>query len=136
MALFFPMSDLGATTYVVYGLTFPCKKLYIGRMIRPLRERFGERHLGVEKGLPQYSVSRHFAQSHGKYASALKVFGLQTISHCYTKGEMFSMLCRQETYWIYKLHSLAPNGLNLELNFTTILRYFFSVGMFFLVCFL
>lgn len=58
-----------STPYVVYGLTCLCDKLYMGRTIRPLRERFHEHRLSVKKGYPHLSVSCHFLDKHKKTCS-------------------------------------------------------------------
>lgn len=56
-----------STLYVWYHLICPCNKIYVGRTIRPLRERFREHRLSLEKGVPQFNVSEHFLK-HNKDA--------------------------------------------------------------------
>lgn len=54
------------TSYVIYGLTCPCEKIYVRCNIRPLGERFREHRLAIEKGLLQYTVVRHTLNKHNK----------------------------------------------------------------------
>lgn len=107
-----------SSSYVIYGLTCACGKLCVGTTIRPLRERFDEHRLSVEKGLPQYNVSKHFLTQHTKDASLLKVFGIKSIPLHIPEGERFQRLCARETFWIYELDCLFPKGLNLDLYHT------------------
>lgn len=97
-----------STNYVVYARTCPCNKIYVGRMIRLLREYFCEHRLSVEKGAPQFAVSRHFLEKHNKDSSLLKVFGIQHIGPRLQEGNRFKVLSNQETFWTFKLGSLPP----------------------------
>lgn len=60
--------------FVIYGLTCSCKKVYVGRTIRPVRKRIGEHRRLIEAGNTEHSVPKHFTYRHQKDITALRVF--------------------------------------------------------------
>lgn len=111
------------TNYVVYALICPCGLLYVGRTIRPLRVRFGEHKNNIlcigdpnRTQRNNYSVPRHFREHHNADPSGLKLFGIEAIKKNHDEGVRFQTLCRRETFWIFSLGSLAPGGLNEDLE--------------------
>lgn len=110
-----------STEYVVYCLTCPCKSLYVGRTIRPLRQCFGKHRRFIEKGCDEHSVPRHFLEHHNQSTAGLQVWVLESIPRNLSEAEWFSKLCECETFWIYTLDTLAPNGLNKEIEVNTII---------------
>lgn len=108
--------------FVIYALICPCQLLYIGRTIRPLRQRFGEHRRKIEGGRDKHSVPRHFLKCHNKSTLGLKVWVIEQIPNTFSVAERFHRLCeRGETYWIYSLDTLKPGGINEELEISTIL---------------
>lgn len=100
-----------STEYVIYVLICPCKLLYVGRTMRTLRKRIGEHRPLIQKGLPEHSVPRHFKNHHGKNIRCLKVVAIEhNPGGSLTDNERFSLLCKRESFWIYKLSTLSPNG--------------------------
>lgn len=89
-----------STPYFIYSL------ICTGHTTRPLRERFGEHRLGVEKCLSKYSISRPFLPDMTKMHNCSKFFRILAIPHNLPDGERFQKLCNQETFWIYKWDSL------------------------------
>ena len=107
--------------FVIYALACPCNLLYVGRTIRPLRQRFGEHRRKIEAGKDKHSVPRHFLECHQKSTNGLKVWVIEQIPKKYTEAERFHRLCERETFWIYSLGALRPGGINEELEISTIL---------------
>lgn len=110
-----------STDHVVYCLTCPCGLHYVGRTIRPLRQRFGEHRRFIEAGKDHHSVPRHFTQHHPKSTVGLKVWIIESIPATLPAAERFKRLCQRETYWIYALDVLSPGGINEELEISTLL---------------
>lgn len=115
------------TSYLVYGLVCPRGLLYVGRTIRPLRTRFSEHKCNIinsnsydqsmknKKG-HNYSVPRHFKECHDGNPTGLKVFGTEAIKKDNDMGRRFQRLCRQASFWIFTLGSMAPVGMNKDLE--------------------
>lgn len=110
-----------STDHVVYCLSCPCQLLYVGRTICPLRQRFGRHRRFIETGCDKHSVPRHFLEFHHQSTAGLRVWIIEAIPKHLPEAERFSLLCERETFWIYTLDSLRPNGLNEELDINTIL---------------
>ena len=119
----YPLKDFYncSSEFVVYGLSCPCGLLYIGRTIRPLRERFGEHRRNIEGGTDPHSVPRHFTMLHQQSTSGLQVWIIEQIDKTLPPAERFKKLCARETYWIYSLDTLSPGGINESIEISTIL---------------
>lgn len=110
-----------STDFVIYCLTCPCGLIYVGRTIRALRARFGEHRRFIEKGRDHHSVPKHFLTHHGRSTAGLSVWVIESIPAKYPAAERYKRLCQQETYWIYSLGTLAPGGLNEDIEVHTLL---------------
>lgn len=110
-----------STDFVIYILKCSCNLLYVGRTIRPMRKRIGEHRRFITKGDVEHSVPRHFLSKHNKDTKNLEVMAIEAIPKgTLTDNERFSLLCKRETFWIFKLGSLTPGGLNEELELNTV----------------
>lgn len=105
-----------STQFVVYGLKCPCGSLYVGRTVRTMRTRFGEHRRFIEQKKDKHSVPRHFCQAHNGSTQGLELFGIEAIPMSLPEGERFSRLCQRESFWIFTLNSMSPEGLNEELE--------------------
>lgn len=92
---------------VVYCMSCPWGLLYVGRTIRTLHKRFGKNRRLVDD---QHSVPKHYFTHH--HHSVLQGSHAQNLP----AAEHFKRLCTRESYWIYRLDTLAPGGLNEELE--------------------
>lgn len=110
-----------SSDYVVYCLMCPCKMLYVGRTIRPLRRRFGKHRRLSHPNSTKHSVPRRFLEHHARSTVGLWVWVIESIPRGLSEAERFLRLCQCETFWILTLDTLAPNGLNEELEVNTIL---------------
>ena len=96
-----------SSKHVIYLITCTqCKKQYVGRTTKTLRERISQHKWSINKKEPRY-ISKHFNLP-GHNLSHLKV---QVIAKPETNNP--EALQRQETYWIHTLKTLQPSGLNV-----------------------
>lgn len=73
-----------------------------------------EHRSNISTGKDKYSVPRHFKEVHESSIDGLKVFGIEAISNGLDSGNKYQILCTRETFWIFTLGTLAPQGLNEE----------------------
>lgn len=114
---------------VIYMLTYPCPKIYIGKTKRSLKTRIGE-HIREIKGEkerdPEKSwekpLAKHFALYHRGKPDGLKVKDIYLLKLSPRRGDFNRILLQKEKRWIYRLGSLAPHGLNTELNLQVFLE--------------
>lgn len=111
-----------STTKVVYMITCPCPKIYIGKTKRALKIRMGEhlrdikREWVVERREKREKrlVAKHFVQYHHGKTDELKVKGIYTLKLPARRGDFNRILLQKDKWWIYTLKSLEPLGMNTE----------------------
>lgn len=104
------------TTHVVYALTCPCGLLYIGRTKRLLRIRVAEHIHNIRIGFKDHNLSLHFKIYHNQNPAGLKFWGIDHIKPSWRGTNLVRELSKKETEWIYLTDSLAPRGLNVDLD--------------------
>ncbi|OCU00394.1 hypothetical protein XELAEV_18006169mg, partial [Xenopus laevis] len=100
--------------YVVYILKCPCGLAYIGQTIRAVKDRIKE-HRGNIRNFKMgtatdTSVSRHFHMGHN--VSQLKWMVLEQIKMPSRGGDIKKILAQKEAYWIKKMNTMVPIGMN------------------------
>lgn len=110
-----------ATTWVLYILQCPCKKLYVGKTKCQLRIRIGE-HLKSIKLKEETPVAQHFLQFHEGKSSDLRFNGFFVLNLSARRGDFDTVLLKKEKSWIFRLNTLQPNGLNNELSLKVFLE--------------
>lgn len=110
-----------STDYVIYCLSCPCRLLYVGHTICPLRQRFGKHSRFVEEVCDQNSVAQHFLEYHNKSTTGLQVWVIEVTPKNLSEAACFLRLCECETFRIYTLDTHVLNGLNEELEISSIL---------------
>lgn len=103
-----------ATRYIVYLITCPCKKQYVGRTIRTFSVRVNEHIASIKKGRNNHSVPRCYLKHHNKNQLGTK---FQIIGKCIPHWRGDSCLrgvLHLETFWIYQLKSYLPYGVNID----------------------
>lgn len=93
-----------------------CGLQYVGRTTRELSVRIGEHVRNIKKGFRHHSVSKHFRGVHGKDPQYLKFYGIDKIEKNWRNMNMRREVSKNETYWIFKLNTMRPLGLNVELD--------------------
>ena len=102
------------TRYVVYLLTCPCKKQYVGRTIRTFAIRVNEHITRIRLGKTNHSVPKHYLEHHHKKpeGTSFQIIGKFTP---HWRGESkIRGVSQLEMFWIYRLRCLFPHGLNIE----------------------
>lgn len=102
--------------FVIYGLLRQCGLFYMGRTSRCLRTRFGESKHNILKARGKHSLPWHFQENHGKNPLGLSLFSVEAITGHPDLGGRHQKLCSRETFWIYRLGSFSPSGLNEDLE--------------------
>ncbi|XP_069494653.1 uncharacterized protein [Ambystoma mexicanum] len=100
---------------VIYCIKCPCGLLYIGQTSRKARVRWNEHKSNVRTNNQHSPIARHFNQAKHQIAQMrfqiLEVVQLKNINTSATKR-----LEQREAYWIERLDTVSPRGLNEELN--------------------
>lgn len=104
------------STHVTYIIECPCHLQYVGRTTRPLFVRIREHIKNIRKGFPNHSLSRHFDDAHQRDPSGLIFYGIDSVQEHWRGGNRETLISRNENSWIYQLGSLAPKGLNLDID--------------------
>lgn len=99
-----------SSQYVIYLLECCCNKQYVGRTIQKLRCRITKHRANIRNAIMQHSVSRHISQYHQGEKHPFTVTPIDWVSTSFSNR--FQILQRREMYWIFKLQTLVPNGLN------------------------
>ncbi|XP_073516867.1 uncharacterized protein [Phyllobates terribilis] len=123
----FPLRDYinCRSTNVIYALTCPCPKVYVGQTSQELRRRVQQHasniHLAeqdLRKGRTISTVALHFLQFHSSSTNKLRVTGLQKMKPNPRNSDHTRDLLRTESRWIFTLDTVAPKGINEDLSFT------------------
>lgn len=104
------------TKYVTYLLTCPCGLKYVGCTTRCLFKRINEHVYNISIGYKNHSVSRHFRLIHDRDPSKLSFYGIDRVKPHWRGSDMITRVSQNETYWIYKLNTLQPVGLNIDID--------------------
>lgn len=103
-----------STTAVVYLLTCPCGKQYVGRTIRSFSTRISE-HINLIKAVStKHTVPRHYREFHNRNTKGTQFFIIDKHVAPWRGGAILRGVSRLETYWIYELQSHFPLGMNVE----------------------
>lgn len=98
------------SSYVIYLLECGCGYQYVGRTIQKLHSRINKHRNNIKKEFQLHSVSRHCSECHAKEQFPLTLIPIDHIPD--NVQNRFNALKRREMYWIFKLATLKPKGLN------------------------
>lgn len=104
------------STHVTYVLECSCGLQYVGRTTRALSVRIGEHVRNIEKEYKYHSVSKHFREIHRRDPRHLKFYAIDKIEPNWRNLNMRREVSKNGTYWIFKLNTMQPMGLNVELD--------------------
>ncbi|CAJ0966769.1 unnamed protein product [Ranitomeya imitator] len=116
-----------ASRGVIYHATCPCNKVYIGLTTRELKIRTREHYRDIMNAKTAQEVSalktlpRHFRQYHQCNPHGLKIKGIDLVSLGIRGGNAGKVLAQMESRWIYRLGTIAPQGLNESFGFGSFL---------------
>ena len=105
-----------STTHVTYIIECPCHLQYVGRTTRPLKVRIREHINRIKTGYDKHYLSRHFKEVHHKDPSGLIFYGIDLVKDNWRGGNKTTAISQNETSWIYRLGTLAPYGLNKDID--------------------
>ena len=105
-----------SSTHVTYVLECECGLQYVGRTTRKLSIRLGEHIRNIKKGFKYHSVSMHFREKHNRDPTKLKIYAIDKIEKNWRNSNLKREISKNETYWIFKLDSSKPKGMNIELD--------------------
>ena len=103
------------STGVVYLITCLCGKGYVGMTTRSLKTRMAEHRSAIRTGNPDSPVALHFAQMKHPPTS-FRYTGIEQVQISRRGGDLKEALLKREAYWITELDTLAPVGMNEELD--------------------
>ncbi|KAL2102084.1 hypothetical protein ACEWY4_003845 [Coilia grayii] len=101
------------TRSVIYLITCPCGKSYVGKTSRELKVRIAEHRSTIQCKNLNYPVAAHFVEA-GHSVSALRYIGIEKVSLPRRGGNLARLLSQRENYYIHFLRTLTPFGLNVE----------------------
>ncbi|XP_062837953.1 uncharacterized protein LOC134299335 [Anolis carolinensis] len=104
---------------VIYVLSCPCNKLYVGMTTRAIRIRIQEHRSRIRKGNTESTLYLHFKDNIHS-CNDLKYLALEKLQTPINTDIKKLLLCR-EAFWIHKLKTLTPQGLNDRLDLTCFL---------------
>lgn len=102
------------TPYIVYLITCPCKKQYIGRTIRNFTTRVKEHITAIKKGKTNHSVSKHYASHHDRNPAGTTFQVIDRFIPHWRGESSIRGVSRLETWWIHQIKCYVPHGLNIE----------------------
>ena len=104
-----------STTHVIYLIRCPCGLAYVGKTSRPLRTRMSEHRSNIRTGDERNPVALHFKQA-GHNLGSFRYIGIERVSKPLRGGDWEKRLLQRETYYIFSLNTMSPNGLNEEFD--------------------
>ncbi|OCT91955.1 hypothetical protein XELAEV_18015012mg [Xenopus laevis] len=99
--------------FAIYVLTCPCGLIFIGKTTPMVKSRVSQHHSSINLGNTTSPVSKHFLYK-GHTADQLRFMLLETVPLLKRGGDRELKLKRREVWWIKKLKSLYPTGLNKD----------------------
>lgn len=104
-----------STTGVIYLITCPCGKVYVGKTTRQLKQRIAEHRSTIRRKDDTYPLACHFMEMEHTVAS-LRYIGIEKVETPRRGGDLDRILLQREAEWIHRLDSLAPRGLNVDFD--------------------
>ncbi|OCT95237.1 hypothetical protein XELAEV_18012922mg [Xenopus laevis] len=99
--------------FAIYVLICPCGLIYIGETTQMVKSRISQHRSSINLGNMTLPVSKHFLEK-GHTADQLKFMVLETVPPLKRGGDREFKLKQREVWWIKKLGSLYPSGLNKD----------------------
>lgn len=93
-----------------YLLECSCGLQYVGRIIQNLCCRINKHRNYIQKGHHLHSVSRHCFEFHRDESSPITITPIDHVP--ISVHNRFETLKKREMYWMFRLNTLKPKGLN------------------------
>ncbi|KAE8625392.1 hypothetical protein XENTR_v10006256 [Xenopus tropicalis] len=101
--------------YMVYAIICPCKKIYVGETVQKVKSRISQHKSTINVGDNILPLSKHFRE-HGHTPEQLSYTVLEGVPPQKRGRDWELRLKQREVWWIKRLNSLHPNGLNKDYN--------------------
>lgn len=99
--------------YIIY--CNQCHQNYVGCTIRPLKARIAEHVYGISKGSIHHSGAvRHFVSCHNSSMATFQVYAIEKVTKPVRGGNWRKKLLMREAFWILRLNTRDPLGMNLR----------------------
>lgn len=85
-----------STERLIYMVTCPCKKIYIGMTKRPLKIRIRKHMLEIKAKDPEKPLTCHFAQCHRGNLDGMSVKGIYVLKLSARRGDFKQVLLQKE----------------------------------------
>ncbi|CAJ0965952.1 unnamed protein product [Ranitomeya imitator] len=105
------------TNFVVYLVKCPCGLMYVGETIQHVRDRISSHKSTIRLKKTWLPLPHHFVTANHS-VSQLQYQVIERVERPRWGGDHIKLLKERESFWIYTLQTLAPRGLNRELDFT------------------
>ena len=102
------------TTGVIYLLTCPCGKAYVGMTKRELKVCIAEHCSTIRCKHLNYPDAAHFSEANHP-VSSLRYIGIEKVIVPRRGGNIETLLLKREASWIYALKTFHPGVLTLTL---------------------
>jgi hypothetical protein len=103
------------STIVISMLKCPCGPSYTGKPHRSLKTRTSEHCSNIRTGETKHPVAAHFVQA-GLPIGSLRYIGIEMVKMSCRGGDIERKLLQMESFWIHRLNTLSPLGLNEEFD--------------------
>ncbi|KAJ0063651.1 hypothetical protein NL108_004773 [Boleophthalmus pectinirostris] len=103
------------TKSVIYMITCPCGKAYVGKTSRALKTRIAEHRSTIRCKNMNYPVAAHFVDFNHPISS-LRYIGIEHVELPPRGGNLEMLLSKREHFWIHHLKTFTPHGLNIEFD--------------------
>ncbi|XP_077136476.1 uncharacterized protein LOC143793411 [Ranitomeya variabilis] len=103
------------TNFVVYLIKCPCGLLYIGETTQHVRDRISSHKSTIRLKKTWLPLPHHFALANHS-VSQLRYQVIERVKKPRRGGDHVKLLKERESFWIYTLQTMAPKGLNRELD--------------------
>ncbi|OCT79951.1 hypothetical protein XELAEV_18026767mg [Xenopus laevis] len=99
----------------VYAIVCPCGMIYVGETVQKIKSWISQHKSTIKLGNMGLPLSKHFKEK-GHTAEQLRFTVLEMVPPLERGGDHELRLKQREVWWINKLNSLHPHGLNKDYN--------------------
>lgn len=104
--------------WIVYMLWCPCGLLYVGETKNDMRTRLNHHRYTIRKQRLDLPLSKHFSEmKHTEWD--LRFMIVDHVPRPKKGGDRLMLLLKKELYWIHRLRTLKPYGLNVEFKISS-----------------
>lgn len=110
-----------ATKRTIYMVVCPCGLRYIGESMRAIKTRILEHKSKIKHAHLDAPLVDHFVSKGHRYDD-FKFVVLEVIkTNKYDRKDIRKVLLKREAFWIYRLNTIHPHGLNASLDLSCFL---------------